>query len=273
MKRKKLLSVVIAASAVVVIAAVTVSGAILHSRNQKPGNNTFIDETAALTKIHTNTAGDKIALKYEKSENISTGTLDVYTDASGSEYRFNDAGTLYDYRPAPDSDTASTATANSAKDTAKTMTMDKALKLAEQYASDFCGEDFDRFKLAVKQHNETLGDYFFEYRIVYSDGIIGEICLITLEPNGDLRQITRPYENLLADFDPAILKTIDQKDFNAAIKDGAEAQFSGHRVSYTIESTYISQQDGRLGLLANLVVTLDSQPGTTNAQVFYPFKN
>lgn len=276
MKRKKVFLIVVSTFAVLALGAVAVNGAILYSRQQKMDDGAFINENAALTKSHTTADGSQVALKYVESEEISTGTLDVYTDADGNQYRYDNSGALYDYRPvknAGETDSPSAATANSTADTAQTMNMDKALKLADQYASDFCGEDFDRFELAVKQHQETLGDYFFEYRVVYSNGIIGEICLVTLEPNGDLRQITRPYENMLADFDPAILETIDQNQFNAAIKNGAEAQYPGHHVSYTIDNVYVNEQDGKPGLLAHLIVTLDMEPGTTNAQVFYPFES
>ena len=276
MKRsKKVLIFVFLLLILALIATATVSGIMVYQKRVHR-DSAFISDTAAASKVVTDTEGNKVALVYVESEEIPAGILDVYTDTDGNEYRYDESGALYDYRPANESTTADTSSAvmaNSVAEDNTSMNMDKALQLAEQYAADFCGEDFDNFELVIQQHDETLDDYFFEYRVIYPGGIIGELCLITLEPNGDLRQITRPYENMLADFDPAILETVDQADFKAAVKASANAQYPDHDVSYTIDRVYVSEQDGKLGLLAVLVVTLDSEPGTTGTEVFYPFES
>lgn len=269
---KKVLFFVFLLLIIALIATATVSGIMVYKKRVHR-DSAFISDTAAVSKVVTNTEGNKVALVYVESEEIPAGILDVYTDADGNEYRYDESGALYDYRTSDDNkktSTESAITVNSVAEDNTPMNMKKALQISDQYAADFCGEDFAQFTLDNKLHDD-LGHYHFEYRVIYDDGIIGELCFVELDNNGALLQITRPFETLLADFDPAILKTVDKDAFQTAVREGARAQFSDTDVSYNIRKIAVREQDGKMGLMAFLVV--DMNPGTTGTEVFYPFES
>lgn len=253
MKNKKVLTISLIAAAVALASFACV--AVIQAQKKEPPKETPLGESGLYTKKEEapgpkvyaeGTANEKV-LKYEKTMHLSDGqTMDIYLDAEGKQYRYDEAGVLKGITERSDDEV---------KSNADEIDEATAKKLSAEYGKELYGEEFEKFSYETYYIMAT-GTRYISYSKRYGEGgyILGPTISFMLKEDGELYN-TNNLNSAEYDAFNAQKLTFKKADVDRFIEQEIKALNKGKETAYTVSKYQLKWEDGKYYL--QIVVNYD----------------
>lgn len=231
-------------------------------------SNSFVNENAEPEKVYV--IGDEsIPLKLEGSIILESGNyIDVYNDAEGNVYSFDESGEFSSYDMNDDIYIEKIHySVGDHKEFGKDyippteLAEEDAIEIAKETARKYFGEKFDPFELESTLYDEDTGGYHVYFEQYFGDEkyIRGMWCVVGIMGDQTISccGMTNYYD--LKDFDTSLLDGITKDALYSDLENKVCEMHGDNLVSYEIDSIKLKVKNGTYYLEASVGAEINYQ--------------